>query len=244
MIRLFYPMRRLPHLSLEEFQDHWYDVHAELNRPFRLIRRYIQYHTLANDPTRDVLEKAQLSALEPYDGVPSAYYDNLDDMRLEHDVERTWYTGPAVQDHYYFIDDNRSIACVAHEHVVIEPEGTVPYVLFGCLRRRAEFDPATFQQTWLDHTRFLCQAYELGLLKGYIQNHTLLGEDGGLEGLGSTEEPWDGLETVYFESVAKFKAFAASDVAQNWFEDEKSFIDHSQSVYMLTRRRVIKQIVR
>ena len=52
-------MRRLPHLSLEEFLAHWIDVHAVLNEPFRLIRQYVQYHTLIDDPTRIVASKDQ-----------------------------------------------------------------------------------------------------------------------------------------------------------------------------------------
>jgi len=246
MIRLFFPMRRLPHLSLEEFLAHWLDVHAVLNDPFRLIRAYVQYHTLADDPTRDVLPKARLSTLEPYDGIPTAWYDNLDDMLTEHDVEKTPYAAPAVEDHKLFIDDDRSVACFTEEHPIIEPGGVVPlpYVLVGCLRRNSEIDSNRFQQAWLKQADFARQAHDQGLIQGLIQNHALIGNAGNIEGIGSKEEPWDGIETTYFHSVAGFKAFAASAIAQSWFEAEKAFIDHKQSVYVLTRRHVIKKIVR
>jgi len=246
-------MRRLPHLSLEEFLDHWLDVHAVLNEPFRLIRGYVQYHTLVDDPTREVLAKARLSTLEPYDAVPTAWYDTLEDMRIEHDVEKTPYAAPAVEDHKVFIDDDRSVACFTKEHPIVEPGGVVPYVLIGCLRRSSEIDAAGFQRTWLDQAGIARQAHAQGLLQGLIQNHALIdnaentdasGTAPYLEGIGSAFEPWDGIETTYFHSVAGFKAFAASAVAQKWFEAEKTFIDHEQSVYVLTRRHVIKKIVR
>lgn len=89
----------------------------------------------------------------------------------------------------------------------------------------------------------------MGLLMGYIQNHTLL--DGatanleGLEALGTNPDAWDGVTTAYFESLAKFKALVASPLAsQESYDDERTFIDHSRSANMLTRRHVIKDVIR
>jgi len=244
MIRLFFPMRRLPHLSLEEFLAHWIDVHAVLNEPFRLIRGYVQYHTLTDDPTREVLAKARLSKLDPYDGVPSAWYDSLEDMLIEHDVAKTPYAAPAVKDHNLFIDDDRSVACFTDEHPIVEPGGAVPYVLIGCLRRGSGIEPAEFQRAWLSQAGIVRQAHAQGLIEGLVQSHAHIGNTGNIEGIGSAEEPWDGIETTYFNSIAGFKTFAASEIAQKWFEAEKPFIDHERSVYVLTRRHVIKKIVR
>ena len=244
MIRLFFPMRRLPHLTQEEFLAHWIDVHAVLNEPFRLIRAYVQYHTLIDDPTRRVLAKAGLSRLEPYDGVPSAWYDSLEDMLLEHDVQKTPYAAPAVKDHALFIDDSRSVACFTDEHPIVEPGGVAPYVLVGCLRRRAGIAPAAFQRAWLDLAPLGCAAHADGLIAGLIQCHANLANAGNIEGIGSAEEPWDGIETTYFASLAAFKTYAASAMAQRTFAAEQPFIDHERSVYVLTRRHVIKRIVR
>jgi hypothetical protein len=244
MIRLFFPMRRLPHLSLEEFLAHWIDVHAVLNEPFRLIRQYVQYHTLIDDPTRTVLAKAGVSRLAPYDGIPSAWYDSLDDMLIEHDIEKTPYAAPAVKDHALFIDDSRSVACFTDEHPIVEPGGASPYVLVGCLRRQAGVDAASFQRAWLDQAQFARIAHADGLIQGLIQCHSRIGNAGNIEGIGSAEEPWDGIETTYFDSIAAFRTFAASKIAGKWAEAEKPFVDHEQSVYVLTRRHVIRQIVR
>lgn len=244
MIRLFFPMRRLPHLSHEDFLAHWIEVHAVLNEPFRLIRRYVQYHTLLDDPTRSVLAKAGMSTLAPYDGVPSAWYDSLDDMILEHDPTRTPYCEPAVKDHNLFIDDSRSVACFTDEHPIIEPGGTSPYVLVGCLRRRAGVDPAGFQKSWLATAGLTREAHAAGLITGQIQCHARLGNAGNLEGIGSAEEPWDGVETTYFGSIASFRTWARSAECARLADAERDFVDHARSVYVLTRRHVIKQQVR
>ena len=244
MIRLFFPMRRLPHLTQKEFLAHWIEVHAVLNEPFRLIRRYVQYHTLLDDPTRAVLHKAGLSSLEPYDGIPSAWYDSIEDMLEEHDVQKTPYAAPAVKDHLLFIDDSRSVACFTDEHPVVEPMGAAPYVLVGCLRRAAGVEPAAFQQSWSSLAGIVREAKEEGLIEGLVQNHARIGNAGNIEGIGSDAEPWDGIETTYFGSVAAFKAFAASEIQQRWFEAERAFVDHRRSVYVLTSRHVIKAEVR
>jgi hypothetical protein len=244
MIRLFFPMRRLPHLTLQEFLAHWIEVHAVLNEPFRLIRRYVQYHTLIDDPTRQVLPKAALTSFEPYDGIPSAWYDSLDDMILEHDVTRTPYAEPAVKDHNLFIDDSRSVACFTDEHPIVEPGGAAPYVLVGCLRRRAGLDADGFRQAWLNTAGLGREAHAEGLIAGWIQCHSRPGNAGNLEGIGSTEEPWDGIETTYFPSVASFKTWARSPQAARLADAERSFVDHARSIYVLTRRQVIKQQVR
>lgn len=243
MTKLIYCLRRLPHLSLEEFQGHWLEHHSQFGRRLRAIRRYVQYHTLVNDPIREAMAQAGASGVEPYDGISIAWWDSAEAMKAEMAHNST--VAAALKDEKLFIDPSRSVGCLTQEHVIVEPVGEVPYVLIECLRRRLDIDRAAFQKAWLDHARIGRRAHAMGLLMGYIQNHTLLGDAGRIEGLGAQEEPWDGVVTAYFESVATFKALVASPLAtQESFEDEKKFIDHSRSVDILTRRHVIKNVVR
>ena len=58
MLKLLYLLRRLPGLSLEEFQDHWLEYHCRFGRANRAVLRYVQYHTLANDPISESLAQA------------------------------------------------------------------------------------------------------------------------------------------------------------------------------------------
>jgi hypothetical protein len=151
----------------------------------------------------------------------------------------------ALEDEKLFIDHSRSTVCVTQEQVIVEPQGSVPYVLIECLRRRSDLDKSSFQKRWLEHAKIGRRAHEAGLLMGYIQNHTLLGEDGGVKGFVATEEPFDGVVTAYFDSVVRFRALVESPLAADEsFEDEKAFIDHSQTTYALTRRHVFKDLIR
>src|SRR6266567_1299050 len=69
MLKLVFPLRRLPTLSREEFQRYWYETHGPLVRRHAKalrIRRYVQLHTL-DDPR--VRRRPSARALEPADGV-------------------------------------------------------------------------------------------------------------------------------------------------------------------------------
>jgi hypothetical protein len=243
MIKLIYCVRRLPHLSMAEFQSHWLEHHSQFGPRVKAIRRYVQYHVLLDDPIREAMAQAGVSKVEPFDGVAIAWFDDLKTLRegLADDPS----VKEALEDENHFIDHARTSACVAEEHVIVEPVGKGTYVLLEVLRRRPDIDRQRFSELWSHHAHIGRRAHEIGLLMGYIQNHTLLGEAGRVPGLGDGKEPFDGVVTAYFDSVAKFKALVQSPLAaQESYEDEKKFIDHSQSVDMLTRRHVIKDLIR
>lgn len=243
MIKLIYCVRRLPHLSMSEFQSHWLEHHSQFGPRVKAIRRYVQYHVLENDPIREAMAQAGVSKVEPFDGVAIAWFDSLKALREE--LADNAAVKEALEDEKHFIDAARTSACVAEEHVVVEPVGKGSYVLLEILKRRSDIDRQKFSDLWKHHAHIGIRAHEMGLLMGYIQNHTLLGSDGAVPGLGDGKEPFDGVVTAYFDSVAKFKALVMSPLAsQESYEDEKKFIDHSQSVDMLTRRHVIKDLVR
>ena len=88
----------------------------------------------------------------------------------------------------------------------------------------------------------------MGLLSGYIQNHALSEDDSRvreLEALGAGAAGWDGIVTAYFQSIAMAKELFANPLAsEEAYEDEKKFMDHSKALYMLTRRHVVKDLVR
>lgn len=243
MIKLIYCLRRLKSLSLEEFQQHWLEHHSQFGRSLKNLRRYVQYHTLANDPIREAMAQAGVTTLDPYDGVAIAWWDNLESMGLE--MEKNAGVAAALEDEKLFIDHSRSVALLADEKVVVEPEGSGTIVLVECLRRRVDITREVFQKHWTDHQPIGHRAHQMGLLKGYIQNHTLLGDAAKVPGLGALEEPFDGIVTAYFDSIAQFKALVASPLAaKESYEDEKKFIDHSKTVDILTRRHVIKDLIR
>lgn len=243
MTKLIYCLRRLPHLSLQEFQAHWLEYHSQFGKRAKTVRRYVQYHTLADDPIREAMAQAGVSKVETYDGIAIAWVDSLEALQAE--MKGNPAVAAALEDEKHFIDHSRSVACITEEKVVVEPEAPGNVLLIECLRRRPDIDRATFSKAWSHHAHIGRRAHQMGLLMGYIQNHSLIGDAARVPGLGSSEEPWDGIVTAYFDSIAKFKALVASPLAsQESFEDEKTFIDHSRSVDLLTRRHVIKDLVR
>jgi uncharacterized protein (TIGR02118 family) len=65
-------LTRQPHLSVEAFQQHWRDVHGPLVvSEIKGMVRYVQCHALP---------ETYASSLAPaFDGVPQAWFENLDD---------------------------------------------------------------------------------------------------------------------------------------------------------------------
>ena len=75
MIKLTFCLRRLPHLSREEFQRYWRETHAPLVRaaaPALRVRRYVQSHTLPHG-LNETLRRGR-GTPEPYDGVAELWW--------------------------------------------------------------------------------------------------------------------------------------------------------------------------
>ena len=246
MAKLLSLLRRLPTLSQREFQDHWLDYHARFARENPHVVRCVQCHAIADDPTRAALAQAGASEVdEGYDGCEILWFHDLAGLRaaLAHQA-----FAAAAADMERFVDLDRSAVVVATEHVHIEPEPPSPIVFVECLARTAAIDRQTFSERWLHHAGIAHKANAAGYLSGYIQNHALVegpGDLAGAHGLGRSTEDWDGVMTGFFQSVAVAKALFTSPLAsEEAFEDERSFIDHSKAVLLLTRRHVIKEALR
>ena len=77
MVKLVFCLRRLPHLSREEFQRYWRETHGPLVRTHAgalRIRRYVQVHTL-DDPLQDAL-RASRGGPEAFDGVAELWWES------------------------------------------------------------------------------------------------------------------------------------------------------------------------
>ncbi len=246
MLKLVYLLRRKPGLSLEEFQEHWLERHSQFGLRTPAVRRYVQYHTLANDPIRETLAQAADGPLvDSYDGLAIAWFDDVEAMRHAMQGEDV---AAALEDEKHFIDHSRSVAILTDEYVIVEPVGAGPIVLVECLRRQPSIDRRAFSERWLHHGHIGRQAHARGLLAGYIQNHSLPEDDARvaeLDDLGSSDEGWDGVVTAYFHSTAVAKELFQDPLAsETAYEDERTFIDHSRGLYLMARRHVIKDLVR
>ena len=121
MVHLIFCLRRLPHLSRDQFQRYWREIHAPLVQRHAAalgIRRYVQAHTSAH-PVADAAAGAR-QAPEPFDGVAELWFDP--------DALAAGAATPAgiaagrelLADEQRFIDLPRSPIFVADDLLVIE----------------------------------------------------------------------------------------------------------------------------
>ena len=121
MVKLTFCLRRLPHLTREEFQRYWRDTHGPLVRaaaPALRVRRYVQTHALEH-PLNASLRRGR-GAPEPYDGVAELWWDSLEDLAAAGATPEGREAGRRlVADERRFIDLARSPLWVSEEHVVV-----------------------------------------------------------------------------------------------------------------------------
>ena len=86
MIKLTFCLRRLPSLTLEEFQDYWLNKHGPLvasHREALRIQRYVQLHSgdpAAAEALRATRAGSIESASDIYDGVAQLWWNNAEDL--------------------------------------------------------------------------------------------------------------------------------------------------------------------
>jgi uncharacterized protein (TIGR02118 family) len=122
MIKLVFALRRLPHLSREEFQRYWREQHgplvAQVGEALR-IRRYVQLHTREH-PVNQALRDSR-DAPEPFDGVAELWWSSLEDLTAALAQPAGRAAGAALlEDERRFIDHARSPLWVADERVLID----------------------------------------------------------------------------------------------------------------------------
>jgi uncharacterized protein (TIGR02118 family) len=122
IVKLVFVLRRLPHLSREEFQRYWRETHGALAQQLaRSIRmcRYVQVHTI-EDPLNDAL-RAPRGTMEPYDGVAEAWWKDRKDLDMAFATpEGQPAAEEALEDERRFIDLPRCAVWFAKEHVIID----------------------------------------------------------------------------------------------------------------------------
>jgi uncharacterized protein (TIGR02118 family) len=119
VIKLTFCLKRLPGLSLQQFQTYWFEKHAPLvtkHREVLRIRRYVQFHS--GTPEFSEAIRASRSAPEMYDGVAELWWDSLDDAFAEPTPERQAAGRALLEDERKFIDLPRSPLFFGEEKVI------------------------------------------------------------------------------------------------------------------------------
>ena len=123
MIKISYLMRRLPHLSLEDFQSYWSEKHPQAAPAdaFAIlgVQRYVQVLPFETD-ARNLVIGPRTGLEDPFDGIAELSVESEDALA------RNWSTNKAQEyvkiffdDEQNFIDWTRSTILVSRENVVV-----------------------------------------------------------------------------------------------------------------------------
>ena len=122
MLKLTFCLRRLPRLSLAEFQDYWLNRHGPLVRrlqPALGMVRYVQVHR-QSDALGDGA-RAVRSAPEPYDGIAELWWESEESFRASGRSKEGREAGRLLlEDEAKFIDLARSPLWLNTEHVIYD----------------------------------------------------------------------------------------------------------------------------
>jgi hypothetical protein len=83
MLKLLVLMKKLPHLTDEEFRRFWLEEHGPVvrrNAAARRISRYLQLHPAFGDVLDGIVERRG-GTVAPFDGVAEICWNSLEDMR-------------------------------------------------------------------------------------------------------------------------------------------------------------------
>ncbi len=122
MIKLVFCLRRLPHLSREEFQRYWLESHGPLVRelaPHLGVKRYVQVHTVTSAFSEAM--SRHRGAPDDFDGVAELWWDSVDDFALAGTTKEGRDAGRRLlEDEKRFIDLTRSPIWFGEEHALVD----------------------------------------------------------------------------------------------------------------------------
>jgi len=123
MVKLTFCLRRLPHLTREEFQKYWLETHGPLvrkNAKAMRLKRYVQVHTPLDDTMNDGMRELR-GGPEAYDGVAELWWESFEDLAAAYSTpEAQKASEELLADERRFIDLEQSPLWFGREHVVVD----------------------------------------------------------------------------------------------------------------------------
>jgi uncharacterized protein (TIGR02118 family) len=254
MVKLIYCLHRLPHLSREEFQRYWREHHGPLVVSFKEamhLRRYVQSHTIWDE--RQEAQRIAIGRPQPFDGVAELWWDSVEEFAPPNRTpEREKSAVALYEDETKFIDLPRSPVWLTEEYPVItdipnvgqsaKPDSRVKIVYCG--RGIAGRNREWMQSYWRNNHAPLVKSFSRVLrIRRYVQNHTKYDEiNERMRAPQNRPQPYDGVAELWWDSSEDRTPLnpdpERAKAGQALFEDEKKFVDHSQSPNFLTREWV------
>jgi len=123
MIKISYLMRRLPHLTLEEFQSYWSEKHPQAAPEDAFstlgVKRYVQVLPLETE-ARSLVIGPRTGLVEPFDGIAELWVESEDALTRDWSTDKAKeYIKIFFKDEQNFIDWTRSTILVSKENIVM-----------------------------------------------------------------------------------------------------------------------------
>lgn len=201
--------------TVDAFRRHWRDVHGPIAARLPGLRSYRQHHVIDSVQRGIAFKRGP----EHVDGLSELQFDDATAMRaaLASDVASS-----LAEDEARFIGRLRIIAVDRRE--VITPDATRPLLKrMSFLRRRADVDPATFDDEWrVEHARLVRQ---MPGVAGYRQNPVI--ERQAVKGVDCAYDalPIDGVVELWFTDTDALDAAFASPEGVQTMAHARTFID-------------------
>ena len=229
--RIVFALRRLPHLTREEFQAYWFDHHGPLVASHAAtlgIVRYQQVHTR---------QESRQTTVDCFDGVAELW---VDPARRSPDSEATAEaTRALLEDERVFVDHSRSPVWIADEDVRLEGPRT-GLRMTATLRRNPSISREQFRDHWRElHGPWAMRHPEVFGFRHYVQLHAPAdADDNPIAKARQAPPAFDGVSEIYRDPpTASAEAVAA--LRQEFLDDERNFLDIDESPVFLGEVRVI-----
>ena len=123
MLKITMCIRRLPHLTREEFDAYWRDRHGPLVRSYKdvlRIKRYVQTSPIADSAAQEALRASHGTSASRFDGCAELWWESLDDLAaVRHSPQGREALRELLADEKKFIDLARSELWYGTERTVI-----------------------------------------------------------------------------------------------------------------------------
>jgi hypothetical protein len=229
--RIVFPLRRLPHLTRDEFRAYWFHSHGPLVASYAAtlgIVRYQQVHTR---------HETRSTTVPCFDGVAELWVESA---RRSADAGAVAAASNALlEDERTFIDHAASPVWIAEEDIRLAGP-TTGLRTTATLRRNPTLSREEFRHHWRDvHGPWAMRHPEVFGFRHYVQLHAPPdADDNPIARPRQSPPAFDGVSEIYRDApTAPPEAVAA--LRREFQEDERTFLDVDASPVFLGEVRVI-----
>jgi uncharacterized protein (TIGR02118 family) len=218
MYKLISTLKKLPHLSADEFWSHWLDHHVE----HVLALPEVKHYRINGALTRPGHSPA-------FDGVAEIWVETLDDART---LQQARLAGPLAESRARFTDVSQTRTVLTQERVILPepPEGSAELKLCEVVYRRPDLTFEQFDRHWAEQHPIPVKRLQ-GLI-GYLQHPAVQAADQPL--------PYDGHVMVWFDTLENARQSLRTPEGAAVLADEKLFVDGSRIERVAVREQRLR----